>query len=136
MLNTKVYLPGDTILISDIGSQPDNYSDPGSTLVCVTTNVNKECCNESDYFSDAFFEESVGAWYYPDSREVSSFIDNTVDFEIVAYTEQLRLARVNTSTVAPLGIYTCQIPQWLSGKYAYANITLIKSGKMYVCVAL
>ena len=39
-----MYLPGDTILITDIGSE--NTSHPGSSPVCVTTMmVNTNCCN-------------------------------------------------------------------------------------------
>ena len=39
-LSGTVYLPGDTILITDIGSDNTNdRSDPGSSLVCNTTNA-------------------------------------------------------------------------------------------------
>ena len=49
MLNNISYLPGDSVLISDIGTQPpDERSNPGSTLVCVTTNINIACCRAGD----------------------------------------------------------------------------------------
>ena len=48
-LHGTVYLPSDTILITDIGSDnTNNRSDPGSSLVCVTTNVNTNCCRSID----------------------------------------------------------------------------------------
>ena len=44
-----MYLPGDTILITDIGSDNINdRSDPGSSLLCVTTNVNTHCRRSAD----------------------------------------------------------------------------------------
>ena len=36
MLNGYIFLPGDSVHISDIGSQPANRSNPEATLVCVT----------------------------------------------------------------------------------------------------
>ena len=38
-VGNKEYLSGQLVNITDIGGQPANRSDPGSTLVCVTTNV-------------------------------------------------------------------------------------------------
>ena len=48
MLKSSTYIPGASVLISDIGPQLANRSNPGSTLVCVTTDVNTACCRERD----------------------------------------------------------------------------------------
>jgi len=37
------------VCISDIGPQPADRSHPGSTLVCVTTNVNTACGKVTDF---------------------------------------------------------------------------------------
>ena len=59
MFNGSVYLPGASALISDIGPQPDNRSDPGFTLVCVTVNVNTACCRNND--NNALTNATAGA---------------------------------------------------------------------------
>jgi hypothetical protein len=46
-LNNTVYLPGDTVLITDIGEFID-VVDPGTSLVCRTEHVNTQCCRGSD----------------------------------------------------------------------------------------
>ena len=48
MLNGAIHLSGASVLISDIGLQPADRSDPGSTFVCVTNNVNTACCIVND----------------------------------------------------------------------------------------
>ena len=63
MLENNVYIPGDSVPITDIGPQPGNRSDAGSTLVCVTTNVNTACCRGSD-------GGAIGEWYYPNGTRV------------------------------------------------------------------
>ena len=42
MLNNVIYLPGDSVLISDVGPERAACA-PGSSLICVTTNVNTDC---------------------------------------------------------------------------------------------
>ena len=49
MLRGTIYLPGSTVLITNIGTQGGTDPDqPGNTLVCVTTNINTQCCRNSD----------------------------------------------------------------------------------------
>ena len=99
-----MYLPGDTILITDIGSEDtDDRSDPHSSLVCVTTNVNTQCCNSADNPNGG----SRGEWYLPNG----TIILNTPDtnFYRTRYTQQVRLYRKN-GTMSPTGVFTCEVP--------------------------
>ena len=65
-LNGTIYLPGDTILITDIGSENNDNSDPGSALVCVTTNVNTQCCRGADNPNGG----GRGEWYLPNGTRI------------------------------------------------------------------
>lgn len=47
-IGDTVYLPNSIVDITDIGSQPADFSNPGSTLICVTINVNTRCCRQTD----------------------------------------------------------------------------------------
>ena len=100
-LNGTVYLPGDTILITDIGSENTNdRSDPGSSLVCVTTIVNTQCCRHADGGGE-------GDWLDPDGTMI---LNNTTDnFYTTHYTHQIRLNRRNDA-MSPTGVFTCVIP--------------------------
>ncbi len=47
-----VYLPGAVILITDVGDGfpgTSNPTDPGPSLVCVTSYVNTNCCRGGDH---------------------------------------------------------------------------------------
>ena len=49
----------------------DNSCNPGSTLVCVTTNANTACCKSDD--NNALNNATAGAvgeWYYPNGSLV------------------------------------------------------------------
>ncbi len=66
-MNGTVYLPEDAILLTDVGDSfppgdTNNPTDPGPSLVCVTSNVNTMCCRGSDHPGDG----PVGNWFYPD----------------------------------------------------------------------
>ena len=101
-IGNNIYLPGQTVNISDIGEQPNYYydrSDPGSTLICVTTNINRACCRRSD-------GGNVGEWYYPNGTIVNRLRNSPTDsFLRVGYAEQVRLLRKHDAT-RPLGVYT------------------------------
>ena len=100
-LNGTIYLPGDTILITDIGSENTSYpSDPGFSLVCVTTNVNTNCCRDADGGSE-------GEWLDPDGTRI---LNRTSDnFYKTRYTHQIRLNHRNDA-MSPTGVFTCVIP--------------------------
>ena len=124
-MNGTTYLPGDSVLISDIGSQPSDRSDPGSTLVCVTANVNTACCRSGDnnYITNAT-AGAVGEWYNPDGTLVRRPSGNVSDFARIGYTHQVRLERAVSDSTPPLGVYTCQVPEPSTGFVYSASITI------------
>ena len=128
MLNGIIHPPEDTLYLPDIGSQPDDRRYPGSTLICVTTNINTACCRENDNngMTNAT-AGAVGEWYYPNGTLVPSPRKNE-DFIRVRYLHQVRLAR-ELFDLPPLGVYTCQVPEISTGILYNASITILQSGK-------
>ena len=102
-LSGTVYLPGDTILITDIGSSYFGDSDPQSSLVCVTTNVNTNCCRGADNPNGG----GRGEWYLPDGSRLLNTPDT--NFYRTRYTQQVRLNRRNNA-MSPTGVFTCEVP--------------------------
>ena len=120
-LGNHIYLPGQSINILDIGEQPGDRSDPGSTLVCVTTNVNRACCRGSD-------GGNVGQWYFPNGVAVNRPGNSPTDsFYRVGHEQQVRLAHRSDAT-GLLGLYRCEVPDE-EGNIASASIII--SGKKY-----
>ena len=115
MLNNIIYLPGEVLFISDIGSQPDDRSDPGSTLVCVTSSINTTCCNNG----------AVVEWFYPNFTTVPHGDDEStsMDFATFRYTNQIRLAREVADSAPPVGVYTCKVSEISTGTIN-ASITI------------
>ena len=102
-LGNTTLLPESSVLFSDIGHHPHDRADPGSTLVCVTTNVNQHCCRGAD-------GGNVGEWYYPDGSQVPRpFSTENPTLFRVGYTHQLRLG-TEGDPVGPFGVYTCEVP--------------------------
>ena len=109
-----MYLPNDTVVITDIGVATTpiglqlghvtgNTSDAGTSLVCVTTNVNTACCRSGN-------GGNVGEWYFPNGTIVfRNYGYYERDFTRSGYTQQVRLNRRNNST-APTGKYECRVP--------------------------
>ena len=126
MLNNTLILPGGSVLISDIGSQLGNRSDPGSTLVCVTTNVNTACCRKRDNNGETnVTARAVGQWHYPNGTQVPRRSDgNVVDVVTIGYTQQIRLGKAVSDSTPPLGVYTCQVPDPSTGVRFTASIVL------------
>ena len=123
MLGNTIYLPGDSVLITDIGQQPAGpRSDPGYTLVCVTSNVNIYCCRGNDNPNGG----SLGNWYYPDGSVVPTTyaITSTDIFSRVVYTEQVRLSSLGGTDTGPYGAYRCDVPDGI-GSTASASINII-----------
>ena len=123
-LNGVVHLPGDTVLITDIGLSTlvgDDRSDPGSSLVCITTNVNTNCCRGKD-------GGNVGEWFFPDGNMVPRNSDRPDgDFTRSGFTHQVRLNRRNNA-MTPLGTYTCVVPDMNNTMNHTATITLGEYG--------
>ena len=118
-----MYLPGDTILITEVGrfiNITQNTSNPESSLVCVTTNVNTHCCRSKDNPNGG----SRGEWYLPDGTRILSNKD--ANFSRSRYTQQVRLNRRNNA-MSPTGVFTCEVPNDADSTMPHtANITIGK----------
>ena len=121
-LNGAIYLPGEVIKISDIGVQPDDRSNPGSTLVCMTENVNTACCRRREGIS-------AGYWHYPNGTEVPLPKNGYSLFYAIRYINQVRLTRQNNA-LGPLGSYTCSVPD-PEGNIWNASIYLSGNRRVY-----
>ena len=116
-LNGTVYQSGDTVLITDIGdseTDPDSEADPDSSLVCVISNVNMNCCRGID-------GGNVGEWYFPDGTMVPRNSD--ANFTRSGFTHQVRLNRRNNA-MSPTGIYECRVPGEATASVLTARITV------------
>ena len=117
---------GDFVNITDIGGQSSDRENPGNTLICDTTNVNVNCCRNSESGMGA-----IGNWYTPSgSALTASNLGETTDtLYRVVYAQQVRLASIG-APVGPLGIYTCSVPD-NNGILINATINIINilSGK-------
>ena len=112
-----MYLPGDSVLITDIG---DGHSN-GTPLVCKTTNVNTKCCRRVD-------GGNVGDWHHPNGTIVprSSAAAKSDDiFTRNGFIHEVRLNR-RTNAVGPLGTYTCIVPDEQSGRNVISSINVIE----------
>ncbi len=117
-LSGTVYLPGDSVLITDIGEFTSQTLRGGaSSLVCDTSNVNRYCCRASD-------GGSVGEWFFPNGTMVLRNSGNeNADFTRSGFTHQVRLNRRNNALM-PTGEYLCTVPH-VSREHINATITLI-----------
>ncbi len=126
-IGSRTLSDGDSINITDIGGQPTNREDPGNTLICDTSNVNVNCCRNSDSGMGA-----IGNWYTPSGYDVINLaiLGHATDtlYRLV-YTQQVRLASIGVP-VGPLGVYTCSVPN-NNGTLVNATINIIDtlSGK-------
>ncbi len=124
-----VYLPGDTINITDVGDSTvglcedstQNRTDPGLSLVCVTSNVNTNCCRGRDNPGGR-----VGNWLYPNGTIVPLDVVNpNGNFTRTSYTHQIRLNRKRSDVMSPTGAYTCQVPDGPNSSLIHTvNLTL------------
>ncbi len=109
-MSGTVYLPGSAIPITDVGDSylPDNTTnptDPGPSLVCVTSNINTMCCRGRDHPGTS---GSLGNWLYPNGSMVLGNRNNfNQDFTRSSHTQQIRL---NRDVLSPTGVYTCEVP--------------------------
>ena len=122
-IGNHTYLHGQIVNISDIGEQPYyDISDPGSTLVCVTTNVNRACCRRSD-------GGNVGEWYYPNGTIVNRPNNSsTAAFLRIGHEQQVRLMHRSDAT-GPLGLYRCEVPDEQGNN---VSASIIISSKKYL----
>ena len=120
-LNGVIHLAGDSVLITDIGSNA-SLGDAGNSLVCVTSNVNTKCCRDID-------GGLVAEWYHPNGTIVPLDSGTPADdiFTRSAFTQQVRLNR-RANAVGPLGVYRCDVPADPSGANISVSITLRGQG--------
>ena len=126
MLNNVIYFPGDSILISDIGPEGANRTDAGSSLICVTTNVNRDCCRKNDKNNNPN-GGAVGEWVFPNNTVVPRSNDATYSFRRRGFTEHVRLTRQAEKLAGPPGVYRCEVPSAVNGSIISSNITLVSS---------
>ena len=72
--------------------------------MCVTTNVNIECCRGSDHSGSG----PVGFWYFPDGTQVTRG-NNAGPFFRTGSVQQVHLSRMS-GVVGPVGAYGCRVP--------------------------
>ncbi len=129
-MNGVVYRSGETINITDVEDNIACGNDsqyPGLSLVCVTRNVNTNCCRGRDHPGSG----PVGNWLYPNGTIVLGNSANpNGDFTRSSYAQQIRLNRKRANVMSPTGVYTCQVPDGSNSSLNYtANITLARPGK-------
>ena len=131
MLSGTIYLPGQSVLFSNIGFQSRrDRSDIGSTLVCVTTNVNTACCRSNDNNGNTTATAgAVGEWSYPNGTLVPRPGGLVTDFARIGFTHQVRLGRYQSLSTPPLGVYTCEVPEPSTGILHRASIILQEGGE-------
>ena len=93
-------------------------SDPGFSLVCVTTNVNLQCCRGADNPNGV----GRGEWYLPNGTRILNTPDT--NFYRTRNNEQVHLNRRNKA-ISPTGVFTCEVPNDADSTMNYtATITI------------
>ena len=117
------YEPGDSILITDIGVHHGDAG-PGDSLVCVTTDVNTQCCNDTG---------GVGEWFFPNGSMVTRNNDMVSQIVRTGRTNQVRL-NFKRRLTSPTGEYTCVVPETGSSMHQTAGIRLVTGTyRIYLC---
>ena len=111
------YEPGDSILITDVGLHHGDAG-PGDSLVCVTTDVNIQCCTDAG---------GVGEWLFPDGSMVIRNIDDPNRNSPIIRTGCTNQVRLNfrTHQTSPTGEYTCVVPETGGSVNQAAGIRLV-----------
>ena len=111
------YEPGDSILITDVGLHHGNAG-PGDSLVCVTTDVNTQCCTDVG---------GVGEWFFPNGSIVPRNIDGPNRNSQTLRTGRANQVRLNfrTRQTSPTGEFTCVVPETGGSVYQTAGIRLV-----------
>ena len=113
------YEPGDSILITDVGLH-HGEAGSGASLVCVTTDVNTQCCTDVG---------GVGEWFFPNGSMVPRNND-PVSIVRTGHTNQVRL-NFRTQQTSPTGEYTCVVPETGGSVIQTAGIRLV-SGRFLI----
>ena len=108
------YEPGDSILITDVRLHHGDAG-PGDSLVCVTTDVNTQCCTDVG---------GIGEWFFPNGNMVPRNNDTVSQIVRTGRTNQVRL-NFRTHQTSPTGEYTCLVPETGGSVIQTAGIRLI-----------
>ena len=121
------YEPGDSILITDVGMH-HGIAGTGDSLVCVTTDVNAQCCNDT---------WSIGEWFLPNGSMVVRNIDDPNRNSQIIRTGRANQVRLNfrMRQTSPTGEYTCVVPEIGSSVNQTAGIRLV-TGRYIVNMCL
>ncbi len=128
IFNSTEYLAGDTLPIMDVGdsflsNNKTKQVDPGLSLVCVTRNVNTNCCSAADHSGSG----PVGNWFYPDGTIVPGNNANpNGSFTRSSHFQKIRLNRKRTDVMVQTGVYTCEVPDG-------SNTALIHTATIMLC---
>ena len=122
-LNGETYPSDSTIPITDVGAfdPSTGHLSPDSSLVCVTSELNTQCCRTRD-------GGNVGEWLFPNGTMVPRNKNSPDgDFTRSGYRHQVRLSRKNNA-ISPSGTFTCLVPRedGCGGYFHAASITLSK----------
>ena len=121
-----MYQTGDSVLITDIG-EVTPHGDPGLSLVCVTGNVNTQCCKGRDGPNGR--GGRVGEWYSPTGAIVPPYSTMPPpNFSRSGFTHEVRLNRRNNA-LESTGTYECRVPHESSTELVNASIILIMKGQ-------
>ena len=121
------YEPGDSILITEVGVHHGDAG-PGDSLVCVTTDVNTQCCTDRG---------GVGEWFFPNGSMVIRNIDDpNRNSQIIraGRTNQVRLLFRIMGQTSPTGEYTCVVPETHGSVIQTAGIQLIHGNSKFIYV--
>ena len=120
------YEPGDSILITDVGLH-DGDAGPGDSLVCVTNDVNTQCCTDRG---------GVGEWFLPNGNMVTRNIDDPNRNSLIIRTGRTNQLRLNfrTHQISPTGEYTCVVPETDGSVYQTAGIRLVTGNSTFIYV--
>ena len=99
------YPPRSTVIITNIRTFiGQTLAGASSSLVCVTSNVNTQCCRSRD-------GGNVGEWFFPNGTMVPRNSGHGgSDFTRSGFTHQVRLNRRNGDALMPIGEYSCRVP--------------------------
>ncbi len=94
---------------------------------CITTNVNIGCCRRHDNDTNpVLYGGRVGEWLYPDYTTVPRPYE-AFNFSRRGYFQEVRLTVESGKTAGPPGIYTCNVPDGVTGEDRRATILLVSS---------
>ncbi len=94
---------------------------------CITTNVNIGCCRGHDNDTNPVpYGGRVGEWLYPNSSIIPR-PGNATNFSRRGYFQEVRLTVESGRSAGRPGMYTCTVPDGVTGDDITATIMLVSS---------